>query len=195
MRHSERTRSSLIRRLRDSDDKTSWLEFDTLYRPFLYDMARRYGLAADDADDLVQDVFTKVVGAIAEFDLDRGRGRFRGWLKTIAVRKLIDRKPPPGRILFAISAANEPAAPDPLEKLWDQEYRRHVLSHAMSRVRDQCEATTWTCFAECKLNGKPAAEVASQLGLSDNAVYQNVARTLERLRRQCLDYDEEPWAP
>src|SRR5579859_241760 len=60
MRHSEPTRPSLISRVRDRDDKTSWNEFDALYRPFLYNIARRSGLSADDADDLVQDVFAKV---------------------------------------------------------------------------------------------------------------------------------------
>jgi RNA polymerase sigma factor (sigma-70 family) len=185
------TRASLIERVRDPSDKASWLEFDALYRPFLRSIARRFGLSAADADDLVQDVFAKVVGAIRDFELDKERGRFRSWLKTIAVRSLSDRQAVRQRA-SPLAPQQEPAIADPLEKMWDQEYRQHVLSCAIERVREGSKPLTWACFAECKLKGRRAVEVAAILGLKIDAVHQNVARTMERLRKQCHDYEEEP---
>jgi RNA polymerase sigma-70 factor (ECF subfamily) len=184
------TRASLIERVRDPADKASWSEFDSLYRPFLLSIARRFGLSAADADDLVQDVFAKVVGAIRDFELDKERGRFRSWLKTIAIRGLIDRQSA-RQHASPLAPQQEPAISDPLEKVWEEEYRQHVLSCSLERVRESSKPITWTCFAECKLKGRRAVEVAALLGLTVDAVHQNVARTMERLRNQCHDYEEE----
>jgi RNA polymerase sigma-70 factor (ECF subfamily) len=191
MSSSDETRASLIQRVRDPQDRASWQEFYELYRPFLFNIARRHGLSADDADEVVQDVFAKVAQAVGEFQVDAERGRFRGWLKTIAVRKLIDRKRALDRNIAAAPLAVEPAAADPLEQEWDEQYRRHVLQHAMQKVRERAEAKTWACFDEHTLKGRPAAEVAEQLGMKVNAVYQNAARTLQRIREQCLLYEEQ----
>jgi RNA polymerase sigma-70 factor (ECF subfamily) len=188
-----RTRLTLIQRVRNRADQASWLEFDGIYRPFLHHVARRFGLSAADAEDLVQEIFAKVVGAIAEFELDKQRGRFRGWLKTIAIHALSDRRR--RRHLSPLRADQELAIEDPLEKLWDEEYRQHVLSFALGQVRKDSKSTTWACFAECKLNGRPAAEVAASLGMKVDAVHQNVGRTMERLRKQCEEYEEEPGIP
>jgi len=187
------TRPSLIQRLRNRADQESWRVFDGLYRPVLRVVARRFGLSVADADDLVQEIFAKVFPALAEFELDRERGRFRSWLKTIAIHALSDLRKM--RHLSPLDSAREPAVPDPLEKIWDEEYRRHVLFFALSQVRQASKPKTWACFAECKLKGRPAAEVAASLGLKVDAVHQNVARTMNRLCKQCEDYEEEPGIP
>ncbi|HXY33375.1 MAG TPA: sigma-70 family RNA polymerase sigma factor [Planctomycetaceae bacterium] len=187
------TRPSLIQRLRDRADQESWRAFDGLYRPVLHVVARRFGLSTADADDLVQDIFAKVFPALAEFELDRERGRFRSWLKTIAIHALSDRRK--NRHFSPLDSGHEPAVQDPLEKVWDEEYRRQVLSFALSQVRQASKPKTWACFTECKLKGRPAADVAASLGMSVDAVHQNVARTMNRLCKQCEDYEEEPGIP
>jgi hypothetical protein len=41
------------------------------------------------------------------------------------------------------------------------------------------------------LQQRPAAEVAHETGLTVNGVYINASRTLERIRRKCLQFDED----
>jgi len=190
---SQSTRPTLIRRVRNRADQASWREFDEIYRPFLSNIARRFGLGASDADDLVQDTFAKVVDAIEKFELDKQRGRFRGWLKTIAIHALVDRRRP--LRLSPLDGGLEPAIEDPLEKIWDEEYRQHVLNVALNIVRQESELRTWQCFAECKLKGRRAADVAAGLDMKVDAVHQNVARTMRRLCQQCEQYEEDPGIP
>ena len=184
------TRQSLIQRVREGRDQRSWQEFHDLYESFLRNLARRNGLSHDDADELVQDVFAKVFQAIGEFQLDRERGRFRGWLKTIALRKMIDRRRRRGREVPAVALVADPAAEDPLDEEWDRQYRQHVLEQAMLRVREAVELTTWRCFEEHTLKGRPAADVAAELSMKPNTVFQNAARTLKRVREKCEQYEE-----
>jgi len=191
LRSSLGTQASLIQRVRDLTDTASWTEFDRLYRPFLFKIARRSGLPPEDADEVVQDVFAKVAQAIVEFRLDHERGRFRGWLKAITVRKLIDRRRASDRAVSPVTMTNDPPVIDSLEEEWDREYRRHVLDHAMDEVRSRIEPKTWTCFEEHTLRRRRADEIAAELGMTVNAVYVNAFRTIERIRAQCRDYEEE----
>jgi RNA polymerase sigma-70 factor, ECF subfamily len=191
LRSSLGTQASLIQRVRDLTDTASWTEFDRLYRPFLFKIARRSGLPPEDADEVVQDVFAKVAQAIVEFRLDHERGRFRGWLKAITVRKLIDRRRASDRTVSPVTMTNDPPVIDSLEEEWDREYRRHVLDHAMDEVRSRIEPKTWTCFEEHTLRRRRADEIAAELGMTVNAVYVNAFRTIERIRAQCRDYEEE----
>ncbi|HXY35922.1 MAG TPA: sigma-70 family RNA polymerase sigma factor [Planctomycetaceae bacterium] len=189
------TQVSLIQRVRDSTDAASWAQFDRLYRPFVFKIALRNGLARDDAEEIVQEVFAKVAQAIVEFELDHQRGRFRGWLKTITIRKVIDRRRATDRSVPAFGLAGEPAVFDSLDAEWDREYRRHVLDHAMQEVRSRIESNTWACFEEHTLKRRPAEAIAAELGMNVNAVYQNASRTIKRIRAQCLDYEEEAGDP
>jgi RNA polymerase sigma factor (sigma-70 family) len=185
------TQVSLIQRVRDLTDTASWAEFDRLYRPFLFKIARRSGLSPEDADEVVQEVLAKVAQAIVEFRLDQQRGRFRGWLKAITVRKLIDRRRASSRSIPTMAIATDPPVCDSLEEEWDREYRRHMLDHAMQEVRSRVESKTWTCFEEHTLRRRRAEDIAAELGMTVNAVYQNAFRTIKRIRERCQDYEEE----
>lgn len=191
----DKTRKTLIERIRNRADQHiwqgAWTEFYDLYAPFLRRLAGRNGLTPDQADELVQDVLTKVSDAIVEFQFDEARGRFRGWLKTIALRKLIDYRRRQKRQPSPVAMTVEPVDDhNPLEADWDRQYVQHVVEHAMRQVSQSCEPNTWACFVEHTLHGRPGAEVARQLGLSPAAVYQNSARTMQRIRQKCQEYEE-----
>jgi RNA polymerase sigma-70 factor (ECF subfamily) len=91
------TDPGLIRQLKPPADPAAWGRFVAIYRPAIVAVARQRGLALADADDVVQEVFTAVAGAVHRFDPDREdgassapRARFSTWLTRIADRKTID---------------------------------------------------------------------------------------------------------
>jgi len=108
----ETTSISLLRRLRSPIDQQAWERFVTLYTPLMNHWARRLGLAGQDTDDLVQDVFTLLVRKMPEFRYDR-RQSFRGWLWTVTLNKWRERRRPrdPGATANGADALAEVPAP------------------------------------------------------------------------------------
>src|SRR5687768_16238778 len=86
------TRPTLLYRLRDWTDETSWMEFYRLYHGFIFSLARRAGLSHADADEVTQDVFRCVADKIGEFESNPARGTFRGWLAQLTRWRVIDKQ-------------------------------------------------------------------------------------------------------
>lgn len=189
----EQTRSSLLVRLRDPDDGEGWSEFYALYEPFLMNVARRLGLNNNDCNDLVAEVFAKCVEKLPSFNYDRSRGSFRGWLKTTMRNLATDTWRQKKRIAdnVPLNAGCEPVIHDEIWEKWDHEYHQRILERAIVVVHQQCSPHVWACFREHVLGGRRAADVAGELDLKTNAVYQNSHRVLNRVREQCAIYDEE----
>jgi RNA polymerase sigma-70 factor, ECF subfamily len=179
----DKTSISLLERLRKPGDQEAWSRFVRLYTPLLYLWVRRLKLDPDDAEDLVQDVFATLVDKLPEFTYDPSR-RFRGWLWTVAINKLRERR----RQRTLISAG--PAKTDLLEgednvaEFTEEEYRRFITDRALKLMQTDFEPASWRAFWEHVPNGRTAADVATELGMSIGAVYAAKTRILARLRTE-----------
>jgi RNA polymerase sigma-70 factor (ECF subfamily) len=175
---------SLLERLRQPGQAKTWDRFAELYTPFLFYWARRLGAGPQDAEDLVQDVMAALVQKLPEFRYDRHKS-FRGWLRTIITNLWRDRlrhaAAPAG---FTEAELSGLASGDGLEALWDEEHRRHLASRALGLMRAEFQPTTWKACWEHVAEGRLAAEVAGELGISENAVYIASSRVLRRLRQE-----------
>jgi RNA polymerase sigma-70 factor (ECF subfamily) len=196
--HPDRTRASLLMRVKDLNDQASWDEFVVLYGPFLLRCLRRAGVAERDALDLVQDVLRIVVEQIGRFEYDAGRS-FRSWLCTVATNRAYrffaqQGRQPAGAGTGGTShdeAIQElPAAAAGGEDDWvEAEWRKRVLELAMTRVRSEVQPQTWDAFTLRYLDGLESAEVARRLGMNVGAVYTSVSRVLKRLRDAVEEID------
>jgi RNA polymerase sigma-70 factor (ECF subfamily) len=183
------TRASLLVRLRDASDAPAWAQFVRVYAPLIYGFARRQGLQDADAADLTQDVLQAVAGAIRGLDYDPARGSFRGWLFTVVRSRLSNfrrrRRSHPdegsGDTVIQQGLAGVPA-PDDDAAWWDQEHQRRLFAWAAEQVRPAVEPATWQAFWGAAVEGSPAKEVASALGMSVAAVYMAKSRVLARLK-------------
>jgi len=63
-------------------------------------------------------------------------------------------------------------------------WERFARLYVPEIIRPHLTAVTWEAFREFVLNGRPAAEVARELGISANAVYLARNRVLTRLRAE-----------
>ncbi|MBI1915564.1 MAG: sigma-70 family RNA polymerase sigma factor [Planctomycetes bacterium] len=176
---------SLLERLRQPADRAAWDRLVELYTPLLCDWTRRLGLQESDAADLVQDVFTILVQKLPEFTYDRHKS-FRGWLWTVTVNKCREmQRRRTARARSADTAAlGAVSVPDTTEAIDEAEYRQYLVRRAMELMRSEFQPASWQAFWECVVNERPAAEVAGELGLSENAVYLAKGRVLRRLRRE-----------
>jgi RNA polymerase sigma-70 factor (ECF subfamily) len=168
----------LVERLRWPEDREAWSRFVGLYTPLLHFWARQLGLQDADASDLVQDVFVLLMRRLPEFTLDPSRS-FRGWLRTLLLNRWRDwpRRPPH-------LPMPEISSPNPTDAIDDAEYRVYLVGRAMELMRSDFQPTTWQACWQCAGQGRPAAEVAAELGISVAAVYNAQARVLRRLRQE-----------
>lgn len=178
------TPPTLLDRLRRSPDEAAWRRLVHLYTPLLFTWARKAGEKEHDAADLIQDVFTTLVQILPSFQYDRGSS-FRGWLRTVTLNKLRDRK---RRLALArnvpMDQVPEPSLPDAAETFWEKEYHRELARRALELMQAEFTPNTWKACLENVMNGRPSEEVARELGISENAVYIAKCRVLRRLRQE-----------
>jgi RNA polymerase sigma-70 factor (ECF subfamily) len=179
------TPASLLERLHQPGQAEAWERFVELYTPLLLYWAGKRGLQPQDAADLVQDVFTTLVQKLPEFTYDHRRS-FRGWLRAVLVNKWRDRRRLRGLPLAPAGEADLAgvAGPDGLGAISEDEHRRLLARRALQIMQTEFAPTTWKACWECVVEGRPAAEVAVELGISENAVYLARSRVLRRLRRE-----------
>jgi RNA polymerase sigma-70 factor (ECF subfamily) len=183
----EATPVSLLERLRRPDQAEAWGRFVDLYGPVLYAWARRFGLQEADAADLVQDVLLLLTRKLPEFQYDPSK-KFRAWLWTLARNEWVR-----GRVLgkFSASAGNEglsdAAVEDGLVEVAEQEYRQVLVARALQVMQSDFQPPTWRACWQLVVDGRPAAEVARELGMTVAAAYAAKARVLRRLRQELAE--------
>jgi RNA polymerase sigma-70 factor (ECF subfamily) len=69
-------------------DAAAWEEIVQRYHRRIYNICYRFAGAADDAQDLTQDVFVKMYRTLKSYDLERGA--FMTWVTTITRNLLVD---------------------------------------------------------------------------------------------------------
>jgi RNA polymerase sigma-70 factor (ECF subfamily) len=188
---TERTRASLLIRLRDAADAEAWSTFHEVYVPLIYRFCRARGLQDSDAADVSQEVLVRVVKDIRSFDYRPEKGRFRDWLGAITrarmarfFKKSLRRREETGRDDDGYGG-DEPQSPA-VSALWDDEFNSHVLRMALDRARPHFEPATWRLFERAWIEHHAAADVAAELGVPIQAVYVAKSRVLKRLREEVL---------
>lgn len=177
------TPASLLQRLRDEDATDAWHRFVDLYTPLLAHWARRLGLSKTDGDDLVQEVFLILVRELPRFVYQPGR-RFRGWLWTVLRNKYHEKHRRAAEPVAGEMALAALSVPDDLEAVWEREYQQYVVGRAAAFIEAEFQPATWKAFWESVVHDRPAADVARDLGVSENAVYLAKGRVLRRLRQE-----------
>ena len=173
---------SLLERLHSPAQPRAWEEFVELYTPLLFLWSRRLGLQAQDAADLVQDVFALLVQNLPQFRYEPGKS-FRAWLKTVFLNKWRNRQAARGPVPLSPDEAARLAAPE-LPALEEAEYRDYLVGRALQVMQAEFQPVTWQACWQFVVEGRPAAEVAAELGVTPNAVYLAKARVLRRLREE-----------
>jgi len=187
------TSSSLLERAKTGDEG-AWERLVAIYGPSVYEWCRRAGLHAEDAADVAQDVFGSLVTTLPNFRRDRPNDSFRAWLRTVTQNKIRDffrrqrGKPlaPGGTTAMERLAqlAEELSATENVEQPSDELLL--LRRRAVEIVRAGVEERTWEAFWRVVVEGRPASDVAAELGISPQAVYDAKYR-LQRKLRQELD--------
>jgi len=185
------TSLSLLDRARQRDQH-AWSRLVFLYGPMVDYWCRGWGVQGSDADDLKQEVFQAVSGALQSFRRDRPGDSFRGWLRVIAHRKFLDQCRKKQRQPDAMGGSTaqhrllQVPGPDGGDDDAPEEVRR--LHHrALEVVRGEFEVRTWQAFWQCGVEGKSPVDVGRDMGMTPAAVRKAKSRVLRRLKEELGD--------
>lgn len=182
------TSESLLLRLHDGSSVArgdAWTSFTKLYTPLIFYWARKMGLQAQDAADLVQDVMAVVLQKIGNFDYDAGKS-FRGWLRTVTLnqyRQQLRKKKLNTVDASASFLASHPSV-DQAEQTWDQEYARSLLQNAMKLLQTDFAPQTWAALELLMKSGRTVVDIAAETGIRPTTLYSAKARLMRRLKKQ-----------
>ncbi|MHA7812701.1 MAG: RNA polymerase sigma factor [Phycisphaerales bacterium] len=181
------TTTILLEQLSDTHDE-AWQRFTARFRTPMIRFARRCGLSEEQAEDATQDALVQFIEQYREGQYDRTRGRLGSWLFTLMYNSIRshrrdDARSPaqaPRRIdrtTFFSAVPDEAAA----QQVWEQDWEHHAFTVCMNQLRSEVSPSHFQVFELTTFRDVPAAEVAQQLGLSRDAVYQARYRILKRL--------------
>lgn len=182
------TSLSLLERVHLGDAE-AWRRLVKLYGPMVYRWGRGAGLRAQEAEDLVQEVFFSVSQHVATFRHDRPGDCFRAWLATIARTKVCDYIRRGGNRGTAVggTAAQErllQVAEESISTSDPPGAEDSPWHGALGMVQAEFEDRTWRAFWRVVVDGQPPAAVADELGMTAAAVYKAKSRVLNRVRRE-----------
>jgi RNA polymerase sigma-70 factor (ECF subfamily) len=189
----EQTSTSLVRRLQ-SQDADAWRRLVDLYSPVVYSWCRRCGMQAEDAADVLQEVFRSVLCAVSEFDHHRPGCTFRGWLRVIARNKVRDHFRRQGHDAAAVGGSDAyqrlvNLSAEESEAEASQPPLSPLFRRTLDLIRGEFEERTWAAFWEATVQQRPVAEIAQELAVTPCAVRQAKSRVLRRLRQELGDLE------
>ncbi len=187
--------------LKESAESSSALQkLCSAYWYPLYAFIRRRGYPVEEAEDLTQDFFTRLIEKEILADVTREGGRFRSFLLTLLKRFLANewnrdhaQKRSGGKPVFSIddtaearyeSELSERATP---ETLFERQWAAAVLDQVLVRLREEYAAGGKQALFEQLQNCLPGAQseipyavIAASFGMKESAVRM----AAHRLRRR-----------
>jgi RNA polymerase sigma-70 factor (ECF subfamily) len=196
------TRVTLLNRLKDWRDQSSWQEFFDIYWKLIYGVARKAGLTETEAQDVVQETLFSVAKHIPEFKYDPAIGSFKGWLLNMTRWRIVDQLRKRGPVAehradsgetartATIEKVADPNSPD-LDALWEADWEKNLLDSAMTRVKTRLDPQKFQIFDFYVNKEWPPEKVAQTFKVSVNTVYLAKNRVTELLREEVRRLEKE----
>ena len=173
-------------------NEASWVRFFGLYTPAM----RRFIELNDhthDPDDVIQDVYVKLVEILEKNQYDADKARFRTFLAMLIRRQLISlyRKEQArgGNATISLDAMQEPdesgraasariaadlsipaTQADEIDLSWAKAKHEAAVEHVLTKTA--LSAQTKAVYRAYVLENRPADQVAAEFGIAENLVFQ-----------------------
>ena len=199
------TRATLIQRLKDWQDQSSWQVFFDTYWKLIYGVALKGGLTAAEAQDVVQETMISVAKHMPTFEYDPSIGSFKTWLLNMTRWRITDQLRKRGPFAAGHPAGEDtatgtrtvdkvvdPASRD-LDALWDAEWEKNLLDAALAKVKRQLDPQKYQIFDFYVNKEWDADKVAKTFGIPVEQVYlakhrvtEMIKEEVERLKREAI---------
>jgi RNA polymerase sigma-70 factor (ECF subfamily) len=193
-----RTRTTLIKRLKNWQDQASWQDFFDTYWKLIYGVAVKSGLTCTEAQDVVQETMISVAKHMPNFKYDRQIGSFKAWLMNMTRWRITDqfrKRDPVGRAYspsddnsnstttHALDNIPERTNLD-LEALWEVEWKEALLEAATAKVKRNLDPQHFQVF-DLYVNKEWApGRIAKTFGIAIGQVYLTKHRVSEGIKEE-----------
>ncbi len=197
------TRRTLLNRLKDLDDQTSWHEFFNTYWKLIYNSAVKAGLTHSEAEDAVQETIMTVSRKIQDLKYDPALGSFKGWLLNTTRWRVNDQfrqRKPDHHASGAFQ--DDPSRTPMIERIpdnfnwdehWEREWRKNLMDAAIERVKHKVGPKQFQIFDLYVLKEWPVSKVVESLDVSSAQVYlakhrisAKVKKEIKRLKKNLI---------
>jgi RNA polymerase sigma-70 factor (ECF subfamily) len=190
------TRATLIQRLKDWQDQSSWQDFFDTYWKLIYGVAIKGGLTATEAQDVVQETMIAVARHMPSFKYDPALGSFKTWLLKMTRWRITDQLRKRGPFVGYRPSAEDTATGtwvtdkvvDPtgrdLDALWDAEWEKNLYDSAIAKVKRRLDPQKFQIFDLYVNKAWSAKRVAAVFGISVAQVYLAKYRITEMIKEE-----------
>ncbi len=186
------TRATLLHRLKDWQDQSSWQDFFDTYWKLIHGVALKAGLDKSEAEEVVQETMIAVARHMPAFQYDRSLGSFKLWLLNLTrwriadqIRKRHPRAAPHSAKTQDCDTRIMAEIPDPVsqrvDSLWDEEWASNLLDAALTKVKRRLEPEKFQIFDFYVNKDWPPEKVARAFGVSVGQVYLAKHRVTEMI--------------
>lgn len=195
------TRITLIESARRNEPE-AWQQFLHLYSPLIAYWAWNKGVTCPhEQENIIQEVFRRVYHKLDTFTKKDGEGSFRGWLRTITHNFIYSNHLGKARLKTVGGSEwqvflneiprDEPEVGSLLDSVSDDASGSVetglIFRMIMNWVKNEYSPTQTNAFTSVVIHERPARDVAKDLDITVNVVYQTKCRILARIREVFKD--------
>jgi RNA polymerase sigma-70 factor (ECF subfamily) len=197
------TRTTLLERLKDWRDDSSWRDFFDIYWKLIYGIAIKGGLTNEEAQDVVQETMLAVAKQMPNFKYDRKVGSFKSWLLNTTRWRIADqfRKREALAVSHSLSEdadtgtrtaekVIDPASQD-MSALWDVEWEKNLLDTAISKVKRRLDPEKYQIFDFYVNKEWPPEKIAEAFSIPIAQVYLAKHRATAMIKEEVEKMNEE----
>jgi RNA polymerase sigma factor (sigma-70 family) len=198
-----RTRSTLIKRLKNWEDQVSWQAFFDTYWRLIYNFASKRGLTETEAEDVVQETMLSVAKHMPGFNYDRKLGSFKAWLFSMVRWRVTDQFRKRNSGWLSNSNSSNDADPSDanssdaggldgivdnrtldVEGYWDAEWKKTLLEAAMVKLKRNLKPENYQIFDLCVNKEWAPARIANAYGITVDQVYVRKHRVAQAIKEE-----------
>ncbi|MEI9962439.1 MAG: sigma-70 family RNA polymerase sigma factor [Limisphaerales bacterium] len=179
------TRTTLLHRLKDWQDRSSWQDFFDTYSKLIYNVALKSGLSEEEAKDVLRETVISVAKQMPTFKYDRVAGSFKAWLLTVTRWRITDQlqRHRPSGAPDAIVTNTDPVSQH-FDALWDVEWEKILLNAAIANVKRRLDPQKYQIFDFYVNKGWLPEKVAESFSVSVENVYSAKSLVTEMIAEE-----------
>ena len=185
-----KTSITLVQKMRNQYDDSSWNRFTETYSPYMRMIIFNMGLRHHDTEDLVQSIILKAWKNLPKFEYKPDSGALRSWLKTITkntVLNFLKKKSTKEASLNEIQenslVNHDPVTEAEIYSCMDTQWEIFISNLAWENIKDEFGETVQQIFLKLT-KGESIEKIAVDLDIKENTVYQSRIRVKKRFYRE-----------